>query len=49
MTLRGAAALARADVVLYDSLSTRELRLAPTCAEWVDVGKRGHETPAARS
>jgi uroporphyrinogen III methyltransferase/synthase len=46
MTLRGATALARADVVLYDSLSTKELRrLAPTGAEWIDVGKRGHEEP----
>jgi len=45
ITVRGAAALAAADVVLYDSLSTRELLgLAPR-AEWIDVGKRGHDAP----
>jgi uroporphyrinogen III methyltransferase/synthase len=46
ITVRGAAALGRADVVLYDSLSTRELLgLAPDHAEWIDVGKRGHDEP----
>ena len=46
LTLRGAAALAQADVVLYDSLATAELLgLAPANAEWIDVGKRGHESP----
>jgi uroporphyrinogen III methyltransferase/synthase len=46
ITVRGAAALGRADVVLYDSLSTRELlALAPDHAEWIDVGKRGHDEP----
>ncbi len=46
ITVRGVAALARADVVLYDSLSTRELLgLAPSHAERIDVGKRGHDLP----
>jgi uroporphyrinogen III methyltransferase/synthase len=46
ITVRGAAALALADVVLYDSLSTRELLgLAPAHARCIDVGKRGHELP----
>ena len=46
ITVRGVAALAVADVVLYDSLSTRELLgLAPAHALRIDVGKRGHELP----
>ena len=46
ITVRGAAALGRADVVLYDSLSTPELLgLVPPHAECIDVGKRGHELP----
>lgn len=46
ITVRGVAALASADVVLYDSLSTRELLgLAPSHAVWIDVGKRGHDAP----
>ena len=46
ITVRGVAALASADVVLYDSLSTRELLgLAPTHAQCIDVGKRAHEAP----
>ncbi len=46
ITVRGAAALARADTILFDSLATKELlALAPAHAEWVDVGKRGHEAP----
>ncbi len=46
ITVRGVAALSRADVVLYDSLSTRELLgLAPSHAERIDVGKRGHDLP----
>ena len=37
ITVRGVAALRVADVVLYDSLSTRELLgLAPEYAEWID-------------
>ena len=46
ITVRGVAALTRADVVLYDSLATKELlALAPAHAEWIDVGKRGHDAP----
>ncbi|HEY8494714.1 MAG TPA: uroporphyrinogen-III C-methyltransferase [Myxococcota bacterium] len=46
ITVRGAEALRRADVVVYDALVARELlALAPPGAELVDVGKRGHEEP----
>jgi uroporphyrinogen III methyltransferase/synthase len=45
ITLRGAEALRRADVVVYDSLVPRELLdLAPARAERIDVGKRSHES-----
>ncbi len=41
ITLRGAARLREADVVLFDSLADPALReLAPN-ARWIDVGKRG--------
>jgi uroporphyrin-III C-methyltransferase len=41
ITLRGARALASADVVLHDALTDPALReFAPT-ARWIDVGKRG--------
>lgn len=41
ITLRGARALAAADVVLFDALTDPALRdLAPQ-AKWIDVGKRG--------
>ena len=41
ITLRGARALASADVVLFDALTDPALReLAPN-AKWLDVGKRG--------
>jgi len=41
ITLRGARALAQADVVLHDALTDPALRdLAPQ-ARWIDVGKRG--------
>jgi uroporphyrinogen III methyltransferase/synthase len=44
ITLRGAEALRRADVVVYDSLVPRELlALAPPDAERIDVGKRSHD------
>lgn len=47
ITVRGAALLRRADVVVYDSLVDRELlALAPPGAERIAVGKRGHEDPA---
>jgi len=46
ITVRGAKALGRADVVLYDELATEELlSLAPDRARLVNVGKRGHEAP----
>lgn len=46
ITVRGAAALGRADVVLYDELATFELlSLAPAEAERINVGKRGHDAP----
>ncbi len=46
VTVRGAAALREADVVVYDSLVSPELLdLAPPEAERIDAGKRGHEDP----
>lgn len=46
ITVRGAAALASADVVLFDELATEELLyLAPERAERINVGKRGHDLP----
>ncbi|MFT5441110.1 MAG: uroporphyrinogen III methyltransferase/synthase [Myxococcota bacterium] len=46
ITVRGAAALARADVVLFDELACSELlHLAPERAEKINVGKRGHDAP----
>jgi len=48
ITLRGAEALRRADVVVYDSLVARELLdLAPAHAERIDAGKRSHDTPVS--
>ncbi len=44
ITVRGAAALAQADVVLYDQLATGDLLdLAPARALRINVGKRGHD------
>jgi len=46
ITLRGVAALGRADVVLYDELASDELlRFAGEHAECINVGKRGHDSP----
>ena len=46
LTLRGAAALRRADAVVYDALAAPELLdLAPERAERIAVGKRGHDAP----
>ncbi|MEZ4283000.1 MAG: uroporphyrinogen-III C-methyltransferase [Myxococcota bacterium] len=46
ITLRGARALRRADVVLFDELASDELLdLAPDRALRINVGKRGHEEP----
>ena len=41
ITLRGARALGRADVVLHDALTDPALRELAPQARWVDVGKRG--------
>jgi uroporphyrinogen III methyltransferase/synthase len=46
VTVRGLAAIRAADVVVYDSLASRELLdEAPAGAERIDVGKRGHADP----
>ena len=46
ITLRGVAALRRADVVVHDSLAAPALLdYAPAAAERIDVGKRGHDAP----
>ena len=41
ITLRGARALARAEVVLFDALTDPALRELAPAARWIDVGKRG--------
>lgn len=41
ITLRGARALSRADVVLFDALTDPALRELAPCARWIHVGKRG--------
>ena len=41
ITLRGAARLATADVVLFDALTDPALRDFAPQAKWIDVGKRG--------
>ena len=46
ITVRGAAALGKADVVLYDELASHELlSLVPDHAQCINVGKRGHDAP----
>jgi uroporphyrinogen III methyltransferase/synthase len=46
ITVRGAAVLGEADVVVYDALAAKALlELAPKTAERVNVGKRGHDEP----
>jgi len=46
ITVRGAAALREAEVVLYDELACDDLlALVPATAERVNVGKRGHDAP----
>ncbi|MBV8122959.1 MAG: uroporphyrinogen-III C-methyltransferase [Paucibacter sp.] len=49
ITLRGARALAKADVVLFDALTDPALREHAPKAQWIDVGKRGfcHSTAQA--
>lgn len=41
ITVRGARALMRADVVLFDALTDPALREMAPKAKWIDVGKRG--------
>jgi uroporphyrin-III C-methyltransferase len=50
ITIRGARALASADVVLFDALTDPALRDMAPRARWVDVGKRGfcHATGQAQ-
>lgn len=48
ITLRGARALARAQVVLHDALTDPELHVHAPDAEWVDVGKRGFSSSTAQ-
>ncbi len=46
ITVRGAAALRSADVVLFDELASSDLlALARDDAELINVGKRGHDAP----
>jgi uroporphyrinogen III methyltransferase/synthase len=46
LTLRGAAALSEADVVIHDELSPSELLdLVPASAQRINVGKHGHDAP----
>lgn len=49
ITLRGAAALARAEIVLFDALTDPALREIAPNAEWIDVGKRGFSTATAQT
>jgi uroporphyrin-III C-methyltransferase len=49
ITVRGARALARATVVLYDALTDPALREHAPAAEWLDVGKRGFSTSTAQA
>jgi uroporphyrin-III C-methyltransferase len=50
ITVRGARALAAADVVLHDALTDPALRELAPQARWIDVGKRGfcHSTGQAK-
>lgn len=43
ITLRGAARLAQARVVLFDALTDPALRVHAPEAQWIDVGKRGFD------
>jgi uroporphyrin-III C-methyltransferase len=42
ITMRGAARLAQADVVLFDALTDPALRELAPVAKWINVGKRGY-------
>ncbi|MCX2860911.1 uroporphyrinogen-III C-methyltransferase [Paucibacter sp. PLA-PC-4] len=49
ITLRGARALAAADVVLFDALTDPTLRELAPQARWLDVGKRGFTNSTAQT
>ena len=49
ITVRGAARLAAADVVLFDALTDPALRALAPHAKWIDVGKRGYTDSTAQS
>jgi uroporphyrin-III C-methyltransferase len=49
ITLRGAARLAEAEVVLFDALTDPALREFAPQARWVDVGKRGFRGSTAQA
>jgi uroporphyrin-III C-methyltransferase len=49
ITVRGAARLSQADVVLYDSLTDPALRELAPQARWVNVGKRGFSHSTAQA
>lgn len=49
ITLRGARALGRAQVVLFDALTDPALREFAPRAEWIDVGKRGFQGSTAQA
>ena len=49
ITLRGARALAQADIVLADALADPALRELAPQARWLDVGKRGFEHSAKQT
>ena len=49
ITLRGAHALAQADVVLHDALTDPALRTHAPLALWINVGKRGYRDSAAQT
>ncbi len=49
ITVRGAARLAQADVVLFDALTDPALRALAPAAKWIDVGKRGFSDSAGQA
>jgi uroporphyrin-III C-methyltransferase len=49
ITVRGARALAMADVVLFDALTDHSLRDAAPAARWINVGKRGYDHGTAQA
>lgn len=49
ITLRGARALAQADVVLFDALADPALREFAPQAQWLDAGKRGYRNSTAQA